>query len=236
MTRLLTGLLLHLVLVSCSTDPTKISGPAKQVTREEAIRIARTYQQLQWTPTERNLLHGQDADGILVHTPDAGLSQHGHKGGWWKTHQPMTGVPYQWGGFDTPSQFLKSVKDGKAAGDIATNGKRRLDDAATSRHACGIDCSGFISRCWRLKRPYSTDELHLICTPLNSVQELKSGDIMLNDGHVLMFFKWDPNRLNHLIAYESTPNPTWRVNIGSIPLEMLEDGGYRPWRYKNIRD
>lgn len=227
---------LTLTLSSCTTDPNRIPGPAAKVTREEAIAIARTYQQLQWTPTQDNIRHGKDADGILVHTPDKGLTEHGHKNGWWEPDKVMTGMPYQWGGFDTPKQFLRSLKRGEAAGDIATYRKRQLDDAAVSRTACGIDCSGFISRCWRLARQYSTDELHQICTPLNSATELKTGDIMLGKGHVLLFSRWDPMRLNHIIIYESTPNPTWRVNRGSIPLERLERDGYRPWRYRNITD
>ena len=59
---------------------------------------------------------------------------------------------------------------------------------------------------------------------------------MLNDRHVLMFSNWDPLRPGYLIAFESTPNPTWRVNIGSIPLDRLEKDGYRPWRYRRIQD
>ena len=227
---------LLLCLASCATGPNRIPGPSGSVTREEAITIARTYQQLQWTPTLSNLKHGKDPDGILVHTPDADLIKHGHRNGWWKPGEVMTGMPYQWGGFDTPDQFLKDLKRGQAAGDIATSDKRRLDDRGTSAHACGIDCSGFISRCWRLSRQYSTDEFHLICVPLDSVHELRTGDIMLNDKHVLLFHQWDTRYEGSIVVYESTPNPTWRVNIGSIPMERLKREGYRPWRYRNIRD
>jgi len=228
--------ILILLLAGCAPESVRIPGPAKQVSRGEAIQIARTYQELQWTPSERNVLHGRDADGITVHTPDQSLGRYGHRNGWWQPNLPMTGMPYQWGGFDTPQEFLKCLNQGQAAGDVATPEKRRLDDAGTSHHACGIDCSGFISRCWRLDRHYSTDELHLICIPLESVNQLKPGDIMLNDRHVVLFCNWDPYRLNHLLIYESTPNPTWRVNLGSISLERLEGEGYRPWRYRHITD
>lgn len=225
-----------LLVAACAPNPAKIPGPAPEVSRQQAIAIARTYQQLAWKPAKGNILHGADADGVLVHTPDLSLTRHGYKNGWWKPAEMMRGMPYQWGGFDTPSQFLKDLKKGHAAGDIATLEKRQLDDAGTSRHACGIDCSGFISRCWRLKRHHSTDELPHICTPLSSVKQLRPGDIMLNRGHVLLFLAWDSYRAGHMLAYESTPNPTWRVNLGSIPLSMLEAGGYRPWRYRQIRD
>ena len=36
-------------------------------------------------------------------------------------------------------------------------------DAAVSRFAAGVDCSGFVSRCWRLDRPFSTRELPALC-------------------------------------------------------------------------
>ena len=51
---------------------------------------------------ENHRMHGKDAKGVLVHTPDEGLIKHGHKNGWWKPGEVMTGMPYQWGGFDTP--------------------------------------------------------------------------------------------------------------------------------------
>lgn len=223
-------------LCCCTPDPNRIPGSAVRVTRDEAIFIAQRYQQLRWTPTRANILHGPDPDGILVHTPDIGLARHGHRNGWWEVGGEMRGMPYQWGGFDTPRDFLRDLKKGHAAGDIATADKRRLDDAGTSRHACGIDCSGFISRCWRLSRHYSTDEFHLICTPLDSPHEMRPGDIMLNKGHVLLFAGWDFHRDGCLLAYESTPNPTWRVNLGSVPLATLEKDGYRPWRYRHIVD
>ncbi len=231
-----TATALLLLLASCASDPNRIPGPATKVTREQTLAIASAYQRLQWSPTEANVLHGRDADGIRVDTPDESLGKFGHKNGWWKPDHQMQGMPYKWGGFDTPREFLLGVKQGMAAGDIATYEKRRLDEAAVSRHVAGIDCSGFISRCWRLNRQYSTDEFHQICTPLRSAKELKAGDIMLGKGHVLMFSRWDSMRLDHLIVYEATRVPTWRVNRGSISLERLKKNGYRPWRYRNIVD
>ena len=59
-------------------------------------------------------------------------------------------MPYQWGGFSSTEEFLQGLKAGKAAGDVYTAEKRRLLEAAVSKQAVGIDCSGLISRCWRL--------------------------------------------------------------------------------------
>lgn len=227
-----------LLLSSCATVPPDvpdIPGPASGVTRAEAIAIAHAYTQVTWLPSERHVLHGPDADGIRVLTPDTGLSRHGYTNGWWTPGREARGVVYQWGGFDTPRQFVASLAEGKAAGDISTAEKRHSGDAGTSRNACGIDCSGFVSRCWRLPRPYSTKQLPGICDKLPDWGSLKPGDILLNDRHVLLFSRWETPGSVALI-YEAGPYPVWRVNAAAIPTEHLIERGYEPWRYRRIRD
>lgn len=190
---------------------------------------------MEWKPEERHRRHGHDGDGVLVHTPDATLSQHGFSHGWWQTGKVARGMAYQWGGFDTPKQFLSSLERGESAGDISTTEKRRLGDAGTSKFACGIDCSGFVSRCWRLWRPYSTQELPSICDKLASWDELKPGDILLNDRHVVLFANWStPGK--SVLVYEAGPFPVWRVNAAEIRKDHLLDGCYTPWRYRGIHD
>ncbi|WP_264485762.1 hypothetical protein [Luteolibacter arcticus] len=201
----------------------------------EAIETAYTYSRLEWQPNEHHRKHGRDSSGVLVHTPDTTLSSHGLSNGWWQTGRVARGMAYQWGGFDTPTQFVASLERGEAAGDISTAEKRRLGDAGTSKEACGIDCSGFVSRCWRLSRPYSTKELPSICDKLQSWDELKPGDILLNDRHVVLFAKWAATG-NSLYVYEAGPLPVWRVNAAEIRKDYLLARGYQPWRYRGIRE
>lgn len=230
-------LLAVLPLSQCSQDSPElaIAGPAKTVRRMDAIGIAYTYSKVTWTPEERHIRHGQDAQGILVHTPDKGLKSHGFSNGWWQSGKQARGVAYQWGGFDTPQQFIASLERGEAAGDISTADKRRLGDAGTSKYACGIDCSGFVSRCWRLSRPYSTKELPQICDKLGSWDHLKAGDILLNDRHVVLFKEWSkPGK--EMYIYEAGPFPVWRVNAAEIPMSKLVREGYSPWRYRGMLD
>ena len=224
-----------LSLTACTSDPYAIPGPARSVTRDQAIATAYIYTQVVWLPEERHILHGDDPAGILVHTPDSELKQHGFSNGWWKPSTEAEGVPYQWGGFDTPRQFLRSIQRGEVAGDISTAAKRRLGDAGTSAHAAGIDCSGLVSRCWRLDRSVSTAELPSICTKLKGWAQLRPGDILLNDRHVLLFNGWDEGG-HSVLAYEAGPFPVWRVNAASIPLSKLNREGYAAWRYHNIRN
>ena len=227
-----------LLLSHCASESTadfSIPGPAKTVRRSDAIEIAYTYSRLTWTPEQRHVRHGADAGGVTVHTPDATLSSHGFSNGWWQSNQVARGMPYQWGGFDTPEEFRASLARGESAGDISTAEKRRLGDAGTSTQACGIDCSGFVSRCWRLSRPCSTRELPGICDKLGSWAELKPGDILLNDRHVVLFAKWATPG-SSVYVYEAGPFPVWRVNAAEIPTDYLMERGYQPWRYRGIRD
>lgn len=204
------------------------------VTRDQAIATAYRYTQVTWMPEGRHVRHGPDSKGIRVHTPDKSLLRQGEKGGWWEPGKPARSMPYQWGGFDTPESFLEKISAGKKAGDIANAAKRSLGDPGTSAESCGIDCSGFVSRCWNLRRPYSTRELHKICDRLENWEDLKAGDILLNDKHVVLFVKWTiPGK--ELAAYEAGPFPVWRVSACGLYKDKLLKHGYAPWRYRGIQ-
>ncbi len=223
-------------VVSCSSrDPLEIPKPGSTVTREQVIATAYAYTQVAWVPEARHVRHGDDGAGIAVHTPDVSLNRRGFANGWWVAGKEMKGMPYQWGGFDTPKEFLSSLERGEFAGDISTRSKRSLGDDGTSNEACGIDCSGFVSRCWRLDRPYSTKQLPSISTQLETWRELSPGDILLNDQHVLLFKEWSRSG-ESMLVYEAGPFPVWRVNAAEIPVKKLEREGYVPRRYQGIRD
>ena len=55
------------------------------------------------------------------------------------------------------------MRAGKAAGDLYNPGKRIKGDAAVSEEAVGLDCSGFVSRCWKLPKKYGTGMLPNLC-------------------------------------------------------------------------
>lgn len=206
-----------------------------QVTREQAVLTAYSYTQVNWLPEERHVRHGPDAKGIMVHTPDRSITAHGGSRGWWQPGVPAQSMPYQWGGFDTPESFLEKIAAGKKAGDVGDAAKRLLGDAGTSSESCGIDCSGFVSRCWGLRRPYSTREMHQICERLPSWGHLLPGDILLNDKHVVLFVKWTIHG-KELAAYEAGPFPVWKVSACGLSVENLVAQGYAPWRYRVMID
>lgn len=231
MTRVFFLLLVGLLSLASAEDT------LPKVRRAEAIATVRRYLTHTWKPTERNAFHGVDPEGIRVDTPDAAYRPADTRPGWWIPGKKNVGIPYTWGGFDTPESFDAAVKAGKYAGDIYTEEKRRLLDAAVSRHTAGIDCSGLISRCWKLPRSYSTRELTALCDPVTDWSQLRPGDIFnRHNAHVLLFAGWEGPGHDRLSAYETGAPPTWKVLLNTMPLKFLLDQGYTAWRYRRMVD
>src|SRR5205085_7665330 len=130
--------------------------------------------------------------------------------------------------------FDAGLKTGKAAGDVYTSEKRRLDSAGVSGAAVGIDCSGLICRCWKLRKRYSTYNLADVCTKLPSPAALEPADIMNSTrGHVLLFAHWlDPEKKRALF-YESAPYS--KCIASQRDIASLAAAGYVPLRYRQIK-
>lgn len=220
--------LLATMLLSCCFAA---RSPAAPLTRSQVLATAAAYAEYAWQPTERNVLHGLDRDGIDVQTPDASTGNPDL----WQAGEASKGVPYKWGGFDSLESFDRGIRAGKAAGDIYTPDKRRLVGKAVSSQAVGLDCSGFISRCWRLEKKYSTDSLPGLCVRLGSLAELRPGDILDRPGgHVSMFFKWLDDTQTRFLCYEGEPFS--RVRCRERDAQQMVGIGYLPMRYRGIVD
>ncbi len=207
------------------------SAPSR-ITRGETLAIAESYVTHGWIPAEANAFHGVDPDGIRVDTPDANFQPADDDRGWWIAGQRNVGLPYKWGGFDTPEEFDRGLRAGRFAGDVYSAEKRRLLDDAVSTHAVGIDCSGYISRCWRLPRSYSTRELPQLCEPIADLARLEPGDIFnTHNSHVRLFAAWADAARTTAHVYEAKA----RVVRRDIPLQQMLDEGYSAWRYRGMR-
>lgn len=94
----------------------------------------------------------------------------------------VTGIPYKWGGFDNVSQFSTKLAQGKTAGDV----KSGSTEAYVVASVTGIDCSGFISRCYNLNTKLGTTTMSNEFNNYSGPAEL--GDIYNKYGsHVVMF-------------------------------------------------
>lgn len=146
-------------------------------------------------------------------------------------------VPYDWGGFDSVVDYQKFMADSTShfrAGDRKESTEARTDVAACSK---GVDCSGFVSRCWGLNQKESTSSLPNISTviPRNS---LLSGDILNRAGkHVVLFDKTgaDPNGGPNqgLFVWEATQTLKYdRVVYSWWPWSRFNK--YVPRKYRSV--
>jgi hypothetical protein len=201
------------------------------VKRAEILATAAAFADHLWLPSAANVLHGTDRAGIPVRTPDRSTGSPEL----WQPGEQASGLPYKWGGFDTIASFEKGIAQGKAAGDLYNLEKRRKGGAAVSAQAVGLDCSGFISRCWRLPKKYATSTLPSVCVKLRSSAELQPGDILNQPGgHVVLFVRWLDANQSRASFYEAEPFSKVRRSERNVP-ELLS-AGYSPLRYRHVRD
>jgi hypothetical protein len=229
----LTAAILATAAIAAGTYVLLRKRPLSQVTRTECLAIAASYVAHEWTASEANIFHGADPEGIRVDTPDVAFQPPGDDRGWWLTGQKNVGIPYKWGGFDTPEEFDHGLRAGRYAGDVYSAEKRRLLDAGVSTRAVGIDCSGLISRCWKLPRSYSTRELPGLCDPIRDLSQLAPGDIFnRHNKHVRLFAGWSDTARTRIVVYEAAA----KVSLNEHSLQAMLDEGYSAWRYHGIRD
>jgi len=208
---------------------------AETPTRAQALAIAKAFASHRWTASEKNVMHGLDADRIEVQTPNRSASSGLEGANLWKLGEVNIGVPYKWGGFDSLETYDRGIAKGRAAGDLYSLQKRRRGGAAVSRHAVGVDCSGFISRCWMLPLKQSTSSLPSICVALRSTHDLRPGDVMNQPGgHVLLFVQWLDDSRQRAFFYEAEPFS--KVIRSEQSIEELQARGFRPLRSRKIRE
>jgi len=234
----------HLVLIfialfsltSCTTSQVKIKEGDlyKPITRNEVMEIADIYLKHKWRPTKKNVFHGIDKDGIRVNTPDIDSTLPSKHPGWWIPDSVNIGLPYMWGGFCSIEEFDKGIREGKYAGDIYTQYKRNNLGKAVSRYAVGIDCSGFVSRCWKLPSHHSTRNLSSVANMLSDATELKKGDILnKHNAHVFLFKEFYDKEKTRATVIHATSH---KVKQKQVLIRDLIEDGFKLYRYKKIVD
>jgi soluble lytic murein transglycosylase-like protein len=188
-----------------------------RTTRQEIINNAKAYANYQYHANQSNLTAttGEHTGGKIVITP---IKKPGH----------YKGIPYKWGGNDSLATFQNGLNAGKKAGDICRPTSQNCQGYSASSQAVGVDTSGFISQAWGLKRKYSTRSLPSIATPLNSMNDLQPGDIILKPGHVMLFSHKDSNLF---YVYEPA-HLVWKVAQYAYTLSQLK--AYKPYSYKGL--
>lgn len=237
------GVLLSAALFSCSPPVPDIPPAAPTVTRTEALRTSRAYTNLAWRGTrpQRPAWNGSRRDQdrhsgrLRIRRPCGSLVEarrtvRGHAVQVGRVRypaairQPPEPRP---GKRRPPRRCRRHGHPGKAGG-----GRRR------GQQVCRR------SRLFRFRlpvlapgpRPWSTRELPSLCTPLDW-EELRTGDILIVPGrHVLMFIEWHGDGRDVFLGSEAGPLPVWKCAEHFFSRAILERGGYRPMRYKGMRE
>ena len=192
--------------------------------RAQFLRTAEAFATHEWRATEANVFHGKDPDGIQVDTPDAGYVADG----WHADGRVNVGIPYKWGGFNSILGFDQRIEAGYYAGHLHEPG------ALGSNHAAGVDCSGFVSRCWNLPTKQSTRSIGALSYELDSYADLLPGDILNAESvHVMLFKEFVDPEKTKLIVYESA-SPCVQETVCEVA--DLQRTGYGALRYKPLDD
>ena len=204
-----------------SDEPGLTKRWGAKLTRPEIIKLAQKYSNDRFYVNSTNITRqgGEYQGNKVVITPIS-------------TPGPYIGVPYKWGGNDSPDVFQSGLNHHKKAGDQCTAKHPKCrGQYFGSSGAVGIDCSGFISQLWGLSQKYSTRSLPSISTQLSSMNELQPGDIINKPGHVRLFSHKDA--YGRFFVYEASARD-WKVSGRFYRLSQLINDGYKPYRYKWI--
>lgn len=181
------------------------------VSRNTTLRLAESYVLYKYQCKQNNLAPSNvtGPDGDLVRTPS------------WLIVGMNAKVPYMWGGFCTLSDFSNGLLNGRYSGDINT--------AGVSGYAVGVDCSGFVSRCWSLSYHCTTSGMPSITTQYSSWDEMKPGDAVLTNGHVRMFID---KASNGALRVVEASGRDWAVSYWSYTPSDLT--AYTPRSYNGM--
>lgn len=132
-------------------------------------------------------------------------------------------VPYKWGGWSTVAsyKYYMDPRTGRA-GDI---------DSASGTLSCahGVDCSGYVSRVWRLSTKHSTSTLNNVSYVIPKAS-LVSMDIFLKSGHVMLYRSVSGNGYN--VAESTTASSLDRVVFRWVTDSYANQ--FTPRRYNSV--
>lgn len=191
---------------------TDITATAATISRSTIMSNAKAYHnQFTWTCSSSNLA------ALANWTRPRYISGAGS----------YTYMPYCWGGFSAPSQYRTGMTNGGRVGNINTS------TAGHVSNTYGVDCSGYVSRCWGLTSKRSTSTLPNVATKI-TYASLQQGDMIVKAGsHVVLYEKADGN--GGYILYEATKlNSYDRVAYTIRSITSLQNGSYVAYRYNNV--
>jgi len=130
-----------------------------------------------------------------------------------------TGVAYDWGGWDTLASYDQKLGEGYGAGSHSWHG---ILECTT-----GVDCSGYVSRCWELAAKQTTSTMNTVSHPIQK-KEVSAGDAYNKPGsHIVLWVKTASD--GSPVFYEASGSAS-KVRLNSAA-SWSYLSGYSPIRY-----
>lgn len=191
----------------------------------QVIETALAYANHRWTAGAGNVLHGLDADGCPVDTPDVSWAGERLDCGWWRVGEVNVGIPYGWGNASTIEEFEAGLSAGLCAGNVPEEKTRPV-----SRHTVGVDCSGLLSICWALPRRIATRDIPAWAGVVERLEEIRQGDVFAKVGsHVMLFRAFADAERREAIIIDATRS-TGKVSQRTENVAELFAKGYLIFR------
>ena len=192
-------------------SPEVVPSPVQaSISRSQIMNIARSYHtSFSWKCTSRNI------------SAMRGYSKPSYING----AGTYTCMPYCWGGFDTKESFIRGLKNGGRAGNINTR-------SGKVGNTFGLDCSGYVSRCWGLTSKRGTTTIENVARRI-SYSSLQPGDALnYPEEHVMLFEKRDSN--GDYVLYEATKLNGYDRVSHTIRSKSKVESQYKAIRYNGI--
>lgn len=138
-------------------------------------------------------------------------------------------MPYCWGGFSTTAQYKTGMSNSGRVGNINTS------TSGYVANTYGLDCSGYVSRCWRQSTKYGTGTIGSICNSI-AYNQLKPADALNKSGSHIVLYEYADGAGNYVLYEATTLNKYDKVSHTNRPISSLSSGGYVALRYKGITD
>ena len=195
---------------------------------KQVIEKALAYANYEWTASELNVLHGTDAEGRFVDTPDITWKGDVLDCGWWNVNEVNVGIPYGWGNASTLEEFEQGIKNGKYAGNVPED-KSRYGSHLT----VGVDCSGLLTVCWGLPKKIATRDIPEYATVVTNLEDIRQGDVFAKPGSHVMFFKeFADDEMKEVTIIDATRS-TGKVSQRTENVLQLFKKGYKIYRKNN---
>jgi len=134
-------------------------------------------------------------------------------------------MPYCWGGFSSISDYKKAMENSGRVGNINTSSLSHVSNTY------GLDCSGYVSRCWEQTTKYGTSTIKNISSKI-AIGDILKGDALNNAGsHIVLFDKLDG--YGNYVLYEATLRNNYD-RVEHTTRSATDLSNYVPIRYNNV--